>query len=188
MIHLKRVGFILAATAVLATSLACEKEEENKKKDFRDEIVGTYRGDAKLEVEIVAPIPEELPDELKRISQKDSKTIEIIKDPVDPKGIISKDDDYPIEFVSGEEVSNGALFNIKNIKVTERTKEGDLIKVLGGKELYWLLVNGKKTKLYHASFDSDKKSFHFALNVEMEITSDGVTLKYAGTISFEGKK
>lgn len=194
------LGIVASSALVLS---GCGKDGEKKQEENVvkiEEIVGNYEGVVKQTIKDVKVTPAEKKDEVMKDLQSDFKAEEreafkLEKNPLDPKGVVIKDDDFTITFKDALSVENGVLFNIADFKYVEKTgsgKEEGKLTFKKGRSLYYLEVNGKKTATYDALYNKAAKSFNYALDVVLQYKNEieGKKVEVSATIEveFEGKK
>ena len=98
-------------------------------------------------------------------------------------------------------MSNGVLFNVMRLTKGADEDQSDEVEyslkysLERGAQMYYLEVNGKKTKLYDALYEINKNSFALSLQLKLRLDVKPkdtklpkLTVTTVGSYEFEGKK
>ena len=207
------------ALAVVGSALlfaGCSKDDKKQGDSVPiSECVGTYEGQMKIAFsDIETPDLSAYPDGIKKLvgnyvaelknGHTDKFSFNLTQNPSDKKGIILTEvakNPEVVYFTEGESVSNGVLFNVMRLTKGADEDQSDEVEyslkysLERGAQMYYLEVNGKKTKLYDALYEINKNSF--ALSLQLKLSLDvkpkdtklpKLTVTTVGSYEFEGKK
>lgn len=174
------------ALAVVGSSLlfaGCSKDDKKQGDSVPiSGCVGTYEGQMKIAFsDLKTPDLSAYPDKIKKLVEDlvaelndgttEKFTFNLTQNPSDKKGIIPTEvgsNPDVVYLTEGESASNGVLFNVTNLMKeanednTEEIEYSLKYSLERGAQIYYLEVNGKKTKSYDALYDSNKELFSFA--------------------------